>query len=82
MGDSDIVKIELIRRYLERHPSAMSREGGVVIDVGGIREYYHLLETLFRPADLYVLNVLPEKSKRNAVNRSKCVSIAIQRRNM
>jgi ubiquinone/menaquinone biosynthesis C-methylase UbiE len=59
----DIVKIELIRRWLERHPGAMSYEGGVVIDVGGIREYYHLLEPLFRPADLYVLNVLPERVK-------------------
>jgi SAM-dependent methyltransferase len=64
MGDSDIVRIERTRRYLERHPSAMSREGGVVIDVGGIREYYHVLEPLFRPADLYVLNVDPERAKR------------------
>jgi SAM-dependent methyltransferase len=57
MGDSDIRRFELTRRYLERHPEHMSREGGVVIDVGGISEYYTLLETLFRPADLYILNI-------------------------
>ncbi len=63
MSDSDIVRIELTRRYLERHPERMPREGGVVIDVGGIREYYPLLKTLFHPADLYVLNVEPESVK-------------------
>ncbi len=31
----------------------MSYEGGTVIDVGGICEDYHVLETLFHPADLH-----------------------------
>jgi hypothetical protein len=66
------VKIELTRRYLERHPSAMSYEGGTVIDVGGTREFHHVLETLFRPADLYVLNVDPESVK--AVSSSSLAS--------
>jgi SAM-dependent methyltransferase len=63
MGDSDIRRFELTRRYIECHPRRMPREGDMVIDVGGIREYYTLLETLFRPADLYILNIDPQDIK-------------------
>lgn len=63
MTDSDIVKIELVKKYLERHPHYVAYEGGTVIDVGGISKYYYLLEPLFRPACLYILNIDAESVK-------------------
>jgi ubiquinone/menaquinone biosynthesis C-methylase UbiE len=41
----------------------MSYEGCTVIDVGGVSEFYHVLETLFHPAHFYILNIDPERVK-------------------
>ena len=53
---TDIVKFELVKKYLERHPNEV-RQNAIVIDVGGIPQYFHLLESLFRPALVFVLNL-------------------------
>jgi SAM-dependent methyltransferase len=60
---TDIVKFEVVKKYLKRHSNEVPPEGGIVIDVGGITEYYHLLEPLFYPAQLYISNLDPEHLK-------------------
>jgi SAM-dependent methyltransferase len=60
MGDPDIRKIERVKKHLNGHLNETSFKDGIVIDVGGISEYYHMLEPLFLPARLYILNIDPE----------------------
>ena len=49
-------KIELVKDYLKEHPHKTLREGSKVIDIGGICEYYDLLESAISPAELHLLN--------------------------
>jgi ubiquinone/menaquinone biosynthesis C-methylase UbiE len=53
---SDSVKFERVKKFLKNHPSEAPHQAGTVIDVGGISPYFPLLEPLFHPAHLYLLN--------------------------
>jgi SAM-dependent methyltransferase len=58
MNNTPVQKIELLRKYFERHPESI-REGNKIIDIGGITPYYNLLASAVSPAELYLLNMNP-----------------------